>query len=201
MIDAPAGFDFNVSPTVVNLTDNALVAAWVAPGAGADVVPYGGGRGGRRPTCRCASRPGAVALARLPSTRRRCSPSAAPTTPPRQPEQRHPNYLGAPPALAMGITGSPAAARGRRRCVRRSITSAPASPGTSASSAALGRSARHRRDGPRLPWPWPAGRELIDRVREGGGRSRDGDAPAGGDYFALCARLSIGTYARSVEPV
>jgi len=32
LLDAPAGFDVSVSPTAVNLTDNALVAAWVAPG-------------------------------------------------------------------------------------------------------------------------------------------------------------------------
>jgi hypothetical protein len=109
-IDAPAGFDFNVSPTVVNLTDNALVAAWVAPGGQVRTSFRTAGvwrMAADVPMCLAAGR---VALARLSDAQAmlafRGTDNALYVS------QSSGTTWGAPARLAMGITGSPAAARG-----------------------------------------------------------------------------------------
>jgi hypothetical protein len=110
LLDAPAGFDVNVSPTAVNLTDNTLGAAWVAPGGQVRAAFRSGGAWRAPvdvPMCLASGR---VALARVSDAQlalafRGTDGNLYVTV------SGGTSFM-APTRVAMGITGSPAIARG-----------------------------------------------------------------------------------------
>jgi hypothetical protein len=110
MLDVPAGFDFNVSPTVTNLTDNTLVAAWVAPGGQVRVSfrTAGAWRPAENvPMCLASGR---VALTRLSDTQAMIAFRGTDNN--LYVTQSTGTSWSTPTRLATGIMGSPALARG-----------------------------------------------------------------------------------------